>query len=255
MINKIKCLDFELQIENPPNDISIQQMLSAGQYEPHVQFMMRRFVKPEMACLDIGANVGIHSLLLSKLAKKVECIEGSKNNIELLKKNFALNNIPVPKVHCEFLGDGNPVEFSYTDDYHACAYTTTTNFKRGCSSDINSNLPKHTTTIVQTKKLSDIIDYQPDFIKMDIEGAEYNTIMSSIEIFKNVKCMIVELNKWTNEAFFNQSINLLIDLLCYMYETYILYNGVLYEVDRYWLYSFFQKNLMIDVLCVSSGSI
>lgn len=251
MINKIKCLDFELKIENPPNDISIQQMLNAGQYEPHVQSMMQRFVSPDMKCLDIGANVGIHSLLLSKLAKQVECIEGSTNNVELLQKNFALNDIPAPKVYCEFLGDGNPVEFSYTDDYHACAYTTTTNFKRGCSSDINANLPQHTSTIVQTKKLSDIIDYQPDFIKMDIEGAEYNTIMSSPDIFNNVRVMIIELNKWTNEAFFNQSINLLVDLLCYMYDTYIYYNNAFYKIDRYWLYGFFQRNLMIDVLCLN----
>jgi len=40
----------------------------SGYYEKHVMSALRRVLKPESVCLDVGANVGIHSVVMSELA-------------------------------------------------------------------------------------------------------------------------------------------------------------------------------------------
>lgn len=231
--------DNSLSIYNFTNDKSIRPQLEYGIYEPHVQAIIADVVKKDFRCLDIGANIGIHSLLLSKLAS-VECIEASSENIDLINKNFISNGVEVPTIHEAFLGDGSSLYFSRAESNHACSYTATTQHSQ--SEEVKK--------IVQTKRLYEIIDWQPDFIKMDIEGAEYNTITSSLKIFENLQFMVIELNKFTNETFFNQPIGMLTDLLFELYTIKLYYNNNIYTLTKEWLDDFFTKNVMLDVLCV-----
>lgn len=242
MINyKIQSPVGLLEVTNYDTDKSIAGQLKQGVYEPHVQQMIVNVVKPDFRCVDIGANVGIHSLLLSKLCKDVACVEASPENISVLKTNYELNKLTLPTIYQEYVGNGNTVTFSRAESNHACSFTATTDHSQ-------VNEVRETVT---TKKIRDIIDYQPDFVKMDIEGAEYNTMTSSLDFFKNLSYMVIELNKFTNERFFNQPITLLTDLLLEIYNVYIPYNNQYGLVNKSWIDEFFDKNIMLDVLCIN----
>lgn len=230
-----------IKLENWDDDKSITPQLERGVYEPHVQAIIAAMTQPNFKVLDVGANIGIHSILFSKICSDVTCIEASSENVDLLKRNYELNNMVLPTIFNEFLGDGSTLTFSRAQSNHACSFTATTDHSQ-------RNEIRETVT---TKKIDEIIKFQPDLIKMDIEGAEYNTMMACPGFFSNTKFMIVELNKFTNEKFFNQPIQLLTDLLLTMYRMYIPYQGQLHEVDAGWLANYFLTNLMLDALCVN----
>lgn len=229
-----------LQIANYESDKSITPQLANGVYEPHVQAIINLITKPDSIVLDLGANVGIHSILFSKLARNVTCVKASPENVEVLKYNFTLNGLDEPKVLTEFLGGGETLTFSRAESNHACSFTATTDHSQ-------KNEVRQT---VVTKKLHEVVSEQPTIIKMDIEGAELNVMKASPEIFERAEYMIVELNKFTNERFFNQPIKLLTDHLLTLYKVCILHQHQLFEVGSHWLDNYFASNVMLDVLCV-----
>ena len=68
-------------------------MLS-GEYDPETAHVMRTFVEPGDVCIDVGANVGAHVLLLAKLVAptgRIYAFEPGPPIFERLKTNLALN--------------------------------------------------------------------------------------------------------------------------------------------------------------------
>src|ERR1022692_1968378 len=66
-----------------------------GVWEPHVTSLMARLIKPDDVCLDIGANVGVYTLVMSDLAPqgRVHAFEPSSMNFKCLQKNIADNKL------------------------------------------------------------------------------------------------------------------------------------------------------------------
>ena len=82
-----------LPFSGDPCDISVFGAIRAqnGEWEPHVRRCLEHLVKPEFVCLDIGANIGAHSLSLAALASRgrVICFEASPRNSVHLRCNVA----------------------------------------------------------------------------------------------------------------------------------------------------------------------
>ena len=55
--------------------------------------------------LDIGANVGLHSIILSKLGYNVTAFEPDKKHFNILKKNLKLNKIKKIKIYNQAITD------------------------------------------------------------------------------------------------------------------------------------------------------
>jgi len=203
MIHSIQSPAGPIKVLNFEGDKSISGQLSRGVYEPHVQKAMalvsKSFVGSKRA-LDIGANIGIHSILLDKLGFCVDCIEGSEENNAFLIQNANMNDSMLI-THREFVGDGKYVNFSFNPNNHACSFSCTSSYKQ--SNEVR--------TTVKTRKLSEFLENDYDLIKIDIEGAELDTINAAPEFFSRARYVFIELNKFTCENFYNYSIDLLID--------------------------------------------
>src|SRR5256885_1629589 len=67
---------------------------AGGRYEPHVMHLLTRLVHPTDVCIDIGANIGVLSLLLSRLAAKgdVFALEPGEASFAYLMQNLADSN-------------------------------------------------------------------------------------------------------------------------------------------------------------------
>ena len=66
-----------------------------GDYEPWLKKHFKKLIKTNAVVLDVGANIGFHSLYFAELAGsngKVVSIEPIPQNFEALEKNIALNN-------------------------------------------------------------------------------------------------------------------------------------------------------------------
>src|ERR1700761_4651312 len=65
------------------------------EYETTIEQLMSCFDLAESACVDIGANIGLHTTLLSQLvgeSGQVYAFEPVPANLELLRCNLLLNN-------------------------------------------------------------------------------------------------------------------------------------------------------------------
>lgn len=63
-------------------------------YEKNESKLFKKIIKKDWVILDIGANIGYHSIIFSKLANKgrIYAFEPAHNNYELLLRNIKVNN-------------------------------------------------------------------------------------------------------------------------------------------------------------------
>lgn len=79
-------------------DTSMVPSIISGDYEDFELDVYSKVLKPGITVLDIGANIGIYSLLASDKSSKVYSFEPVPENLSLLKKNVASNKAE-SKVH------------------------------------------------------------------------------------------------------------------------------------------------------------
>jgi len=142
---------------------------SGSHYELGVIKLLEKVVKPEYTVLDIGGHIGYFALLLSKLVGvngKVITFEPQELLNNFIKENLKLNNVENCKVERVLISNQiGDVEFNESPDF-------------GHSSISHAILEKKeiTTTIKQSTTLDNYVANNLedlDFIKLDVEGAEY----------------------------------------------------------------------------------
>lgn len=150
-----------------------------GTYELDKQILFSKYVKPGMTVFDVGANVGLYSLLSSNLIGgngKVFSFEPLPENIFYLKKHIGLNNLKNVRVIEKAVSDKvSTVRFNFGDNRSA------------------GYISKHGEIEVETTSLDEFIKQGnplPDLIKMDIEGAEFDALAGAKELLKRKKPVI-----------------------------------------------------------------
>lgn len=157
-------------------------------YEPDVIAAILNFVRPGDVCIDAGANLGYHSILMAKLAGasgKVLAFEPDPECFEKLNNNLVLNGVAdicsqIPLA----LWDSNGLLIFYSAK---CGYSSILEF---------ANL-EQTKLDVKAAALDDAIN--PDIpirmLKIDCEGAEEYILRGAEKLLRRgVDAVIVELN-------------------------------------------------------------
>ena len=158
--------------------------------------------------IDIGANIGIYTLLLSHLYPKckVMSIEASPAIFEKLKLNCQLNNL-IPGSNLVLLNkavsdkDGTSVEFYEKHSMSTMSKEFLTDISSKIITNKNDELNKEvvrTVTIdslTETKNMKEI-----SLLKIDVEGAEVLVLKGAINTLnaKKVKNMIIEYHSHEN---------------------------------------------------------
>jgi len=142
-------------------------------YEPEETALIKQLVKPDWICMDIGANIGYFTILMAKQCKFVYAFEPELSNVKLWLDNIGLNDlIPKTTIYSEAVGDKNgtmPLYLCPTNNGMHRLYKS-----KWCSDK--------TDTYVYTTQLDDYKFSKIDFIKMDIEGAEYGALNGMVEL-------------------------------------------------------------------------
>jgi FkbM family methyltransferase len=141
-------------------------LLFFGPYEPEITRLLEALVTPGATALDIGANVGIHTITMAKRAGsgRVLAFEPQPQTVERLRANLALNGLSQTEVVQVALLDraGDVSLFAGTDCNRA---TSSLHEYQGWSS-----------TAVEGATLDDVLrerDVQRvDVVKIDVEGFE-----------------------------------------------------------------------------------
>jgi len=205
------------------DDPTIGQSLELyGEYCHEEIEWMTMLTNPESFVLDIGANIGTHTIGISPHVKRVMAFEPDPDNFDLLVKNLAAtmcgNVTPVPAAASDVLGNVG------------------TQFDYGKTSIIPSGEIPATPI--------DMIEGLPriDFVKIDVEGMELKVLNGMRQTIASYKPqMLIEMQDTTTYA-----------------KTYDFLNGFGYNI--YWLpvrtyTEFNHKNNKEDVFGAQHGVI
>jgi FkbM family methyltransferase len=129
--------------------------------------------------IDCGSNIGISILYLKKIAPDARIIafEPDEANYEILTKNIKSNQLSQVEVHKAAVWTEN-TELSF--------------LVTGSMGSTIANSSDKNTVKVKALRLKDFLQQKVDFLKIDIEGAEYQVIKDISEDLKNVNCMFLE---------------------------------------------------------------
>jgi FkbM family methyltransferase len=183
------------EITGPRGDRTImQQLIQSGRYEDHVLRLLQRLCRKDSTVLDVGANVGVHALPLSRMARHgtVHAFEACGDTFAFLNANVqaneAKNVILWNSAVCSV--DGQTIDISYSPAFAGGAFVSTNGYT------------EHNVQRVPTVTLDGWADrVRPthiDLIKMDIEGAEWMALAGAQRLIDKFRpTLIVECNAST----------------------------------------------------------
>jgi FkbM family methyltransferase len=163
-----------------------------GTHDTDVQFALSRLLHPGMTCFDIGANVGFTAVLAAKRvgeSGRVDCFEPLPENATQIRLNAELNEFTQIRTHQIALGavDGE-AEFRVS---RAPTW--------GRLEDAGATPEQTGTTRVEVRRLDSLVATEslptPQFIKMDVEGAEAAVLAGGRELLQRARpVMVIELH-------------------------------------------------------------
>lgn len=202
VIATIDGITYELDL----NELIDSSIYYRGCFEPMTTAVINKYVRQGMTVLDIGANIGAHTLRLAKLVGedgKVIAFEPMSWAFSKLERNIELNdfsNIIIEKIALSNVNQGRQ-----------SVYFRTSWPLDGDSSNANKKEDVDFITLDEYIRIGSV--GKVDFCKIDVDGYEYKVIeggVNSIRKFKPV--MIIEVGRYTLENF-GDSLEDLIDLL------------------------------------------
>jgi FkbM family methyltransferase len=130
--------------------------------------LLRKLVRPGMQVVDVGANIGLYSLLFARLVEQngfVLAFEPEPNLFAILRENCTNNNITnVAPFQCA-LGQANGLA-----SFHRSA------FNSGDNRLENSSMG-HDAVEVKVERFDDLQpESRPDFVKIDVQGHELGAL-------------------------------------------------------------------------------
>lgn len=185
--NILKCSDGNKIFYCSKYDTIISGTLRLGfPWEKFMHKYFKLYSDKNKVALDIGANIGTHSVYLSDFFYEVHSFEPQIAVFKLLESNIKLNKCANIKAHNFGLGSSD--KYEHLEKYDIEKPTN----QGGIGIDKTGQSNGETITI----KVLDKLNLQNiGFIKIDVEGYELNVLKGSINTIKNNKPVIViELN-------------------------------------------------------------
>ena len=161
-----KSIDKHIFYFNHNDPVLVEQFYDIKSYEKTTTSLLSKIVHKQMNILNIGANIGIFSILLSDLVGddgKVFAFEPFPENINFLKRNIKENNCEnltvIPKAVSSKSGKSQ-LFLKESSTWHFLSSSKSSEFK---------------SITVDTISVDDFLKHKsikPDLIMMDAEGSE-----------------------------------------------------------------------------------
>ena len=168
-------------------------VLANGYYEPFQSDLLVELGKNSNHFLDIGSNMGFYSLALSAENPnlRVEAFEPQPKVFANLAANVDLNHFSAQiKLHNTGLGDEKDALTMYIPKF--------TGTGGGSFKNLHADEGEAIQIKVPVNILDEVLKAQPDLIKIDVEGCEFNVILGAEKIIQLAKptIMVELLRKW-----------------------------------------------------------
>ena len=127
---------------------------------------------------DLGANIGLHSVILGKLNYQVRAYEPDPDHVKQFKKNIKINKLKKIKLieKAVDIKEGSVI-------FNKILNNTTASFIGNAKLKTSGVVKKF---IVRTENIKNILKWA-QIIKMDIEGSEYDALLGGIKIIHDIR--------------------------------------------------------------------
>ncbi len=173
--------EHALRFESTLLDFIGKSLFLYGVWELHETRFMQRFLQPGMRFVDIGANIGYHTLIAARLVGEsgaVYAFEPSDHTRRLLVRNLALNQARHVTVEAVAVTDfEGSIDFfeSQSEQYHVLSSTIPSDRLSAVAKPVRA-------TTLDTFLAERGID-GVDMVKVDVEGAE-------ISVFRGARALL-----------------------------------------------------------------
>lgn len=166
-------------------------------FELDEQAVMRAVVRPGETAYDIGANMGIHTALLSRLVGPTGNVIAFEPNVELIPAlSRTITELGNASLYCCALSDHDGESELYVPNDHSMGslsdYTSDPELAEWRAS---IKLKKAKTLTCELKSLDGLVAEKalplPDYIKCDVEGAELMVFSGAKEILDREEAPII----------------------------------------------------------------
>ncbi len=163
------------------HNIELVPLMLSSKYEIGMTKVLKNFIKKDWIICDIGAYIGYHTTLFSKLTGengKIISVEPEPNNYKLLKKNIRLNNLNNVTTYSIAISDKKGKGIIYSPNENA---PDSRIFKVPGEN-------RHETK-VKTDTLDNLLrkEKKINLIKIDIQGWEERALKGAGKTFKKNK--------------------------------------------------------------------
>lgn len=247
-----KSIKFKFKIYPESNILQDDFIFLKNEHpEPEVLSIFTKHINNDACVIDIGANIGHHTIFLSKCVGEkgeIHCFEPIPEMVDRIKENITINKIKNIHVHNCALGNKRDRAAFFIDN----------------NQDIgSSSLIKHRDKMqqidVEIFTLDSFNFKKVDFIKIDVEGYEYNVFLGAQNtILKNKPKILFEYSPVFYEKLDKTHSKKIIDFLIQMeYKIFIIENKLI-EVSNFEELHTIMKNLNINqlnIFCVHENTL
>lgn len=165
---------------DPSDDVITRALRETGTWEEGVALAIEQYLEPGWLFLDLGAHIGYFSLLAAQRGNRVIAVEANRDYARLLSENAARNG---QDINIQAIAVGTTSGFGYL--------RPDARFKDNPGAAYLAMHPAGQPTPIAT--LEGILGSErPEFIKLDLEGLEYDIIAANPEIVAGAQVMVVE---------------------------------------------------------------
>ncbi|WP_338663916.1 FkbM family methyltransferase [Pararoseomonas sp. SCSIO 73927] len=178
---------FGARLEGAFPDVVHGYVYFFGVWEPSVTALLRAALRPGDVVIDIGANVGLHTLLAAKLigpGGRVHAVEASPGIFRQLERNLAANGVTnVRAYNVAATAVAGPVPVFLHDDTNLGGTTIV-------AEEAARNGARHE-AVVEGRPLAQIVPADEiaaaRLIKIDVEGAEWMVLQGMREVLPRLR--------------------------------------------------------------------
>jgi len=218
---------FPLRLKFNPQTYMGKCLYYRGIYEEAIVKRLRKFLKPGMSFIDVGANVGFYTVIAGHLVGnegKVIAFEPQRDLVKLLRSNIEINRLTNVSIEAVALGVRRSEDFLYqvskSNDGQATLQLNDD------EQVIGQPIPVHVNTL--DRALADKRIEEVHGIKIDVEGAEVMVLegfREHLERRNRPKFIYVECIEQHLARFGNSSAELFSFLRGYEYRLWSLCMG------------------------------
>jgi len=175
----IKVLDFEMLVDLRDIGDLTSSLVTRGTYDSLMTDVLRYHVREKTCCIDIGANIGYFTLILSKKVKNTGVVlayEPERRNYNLLTRNLELNQVTNVFPTLGALAAQKDLKTLYTSKSYFGSHSLREGVSKG----------KKNVELVNVDTLDNQVGSKKiDFVKVDVQGAEYEVLQGMQVTIKN----------------------------------------------------------------------